>query len=104
MKKIVELLKNKKIVFIALAIIVIASFSCIFTVQIVRNIERKKREQQPLLTYEAIRSEDEDEDQQRNIAFHIAEQTSKGLHRVRRFAAIAAHLTGTGHQSSLPFC
>ena len=42
MKKVVELLKNKKIVFIALAIIVIASFSCIFTVQKVLNIERKK--------------------------------------------------------------
>ena len=47
---------------------------------------------------------DEDEDQQRNIIFHVAEQTNQGLHRVRRFAAIAAHLTGAGHQSSLPFC
>lgn len=81
MKKVVELLKNKKIVFIALAIIVIASFSCIFTVQIVRNIERKKMEQQPLLTYEAIRSEDEDEDQQEyNIIIKIT--SADGLEKI----------------------
>ena len=47
---------------------------------------------------------EEDEYQQRGIVFHIAEQTQEGFSGVCRLAAIAAHLSGTGHQSSLPFC
>lgn len=63
MKKTIQVLKNKKIVFIAIAVAVIAIFSCFITVRIVQNIEIKKMAEQPLLQYEVIRNEDEDEDQ-----------------------------------------
>ena len=45
-----------------------------------------------------------DENQQRDVFFHIAEQPQKGFSGIGCLAAVAAHSAGACHQSSLPFC
>lgn len=64
MKELQKILSNRKIFFIAIAIFVIAIFSCFITVQIVQNTTKRKMLEKPLLTYEVIMGEDDDDDKE----------------------------------------
>lgn len=58
-------INNKKIIFIAIAIIVIATLAFPISIQVVKTIQKNKMEQQPLLQYEILNENETDEDERR---------------------------------------